>query len=80
MKWFDPPDQTDDGDACYILGEETVENGKTWYVCDEPNKSNPNMDCEPIEGFGNMDGVGDDRFLCKESPPETRARRRWVLF
>ena len=34
IDWKEPPDDTD-GEACEILGEETGERGRVWYVCSE---------------------------------------------
>ena len=51
-----------------MLGEETVPNGKTWYVCDEPNED-PRFECEAVEtnSMGNPNG-SNDSYLCKETP------------
>ena len=70
MDWKDLPDE-DSGEACIILGEETVPNGKTWYVCTEKS-DDPRMDCSPIEGWGNPSGMDDNEWLCKERKPLER--------
>jgi hypothetical protein len=48
-----------------VLGEETVPNGKTWYVCNEPNED-PRFECEAVETNPTPDV--NDSFLCKETP------------
>ena len=48
-----------------MLGEETVPNGKTWYVCDEPNED-PRFECEAVET--NPTASSNDNYLCKETP------------
>ena len=59
-----PPVLEDDAEACELLGEETVPNGKVWWVCHDKSGA-PNMDCTPVDGMGNPDSK-DGQWLCKE--------------
>ena len=59
-----------------ILGEETVPNGKTWYVCSEKS-DDPNMDCSPVDGWGNPTlSANRGEWLCKQETPRSE-RKPW---
>ena len=68
MEWRDPIDaEEESSDACVVIGEETVEDGKVWYVCSEKT---PDKDCTPVSnGWGNPDHL-DAQWLCKEPKPK----------
>ena len=70
INWADAP-ADDDSEGCVILGEETIPNGKTWWVCSEKS-DDPSMECSPVQGWGNPDGMNDDGWLCKEGPASAR--------
>ena len=71
MKWHQPTEEEEE-EACGLLGEETVENGKTWWICGEKSAS---MDCQPVAaGWGNPDS-NDKEWLCKQ--PKPGSRRGW---
>jgi len=65
MNWMDTSD-ADDDEACVLLGEEAMEDGKQWFVCKEP--AGEGMDCESVAGFGNPGGLAQHdnaQYLCK---------------
>ena len=72
MDWRDV-DLDEGAEACIILGEETAENGKTWFVCSEPSQD-AGMDCSPVEGYGNIDG---GEWLCKQDKPTQSKKKFW---
>ena len=75
MEWKEPA-ENDEADACVILGEETVPNGKTWYVCSEKS-DDPNMDCSPVDGWGNPTlSANRGEWLCKQETPRSE-RKPW---
>jgi hypothetical protein len=76
MDWKDIPED-DDGEGCMMLGEETVPNGKVWWVCHEKS-DDPRMECSSIDGeWGNPGGMGEE-FLCKEKKiVESAKRTHW---
>ena len=76
MDWKDSAD-ADEADSCVILGEETVPNGKVWYVCSE-KADDPTMDCSPVEGWGSPTLVaGGGEWLCKQDRPQKKPWKFW---
>ena len=69
VEWYDTSDG-DSEDGCLLIGEESGEGGKAWFVCQEPS-SDPQIECSPVEKFGNMrvSGANDDEYLCKAPKP-----------
>ena len=65
MRWADV-DADEDGEACTLIGEETVPNGKTWWVCNEKSEA-PGMECSPVTDANDDDGNGN--YLCKQQKP-----------
>ena len=57
MRWVDV--DAEDGESCTIIGEETVPNGKIWYLCDEKSEA-PGMECSPVTS-SDLEG-----YLCKQ--------------
>jgi len=64
MEWAEPSDT--DGDGCVLIGEENAEDGKAWFVCNEPSNNN----CEEIANYGEPATLGSRKespdYLCKE--------------
>ena len=60
--------EEEEAEACVVIGEETVQNGKVWYVCSEKM---PDEDCTPVAGWGNPDHL-DDQWLCKQPKQEDK--------
>ena len=71
VEWKDTSEVDADGDGCVLLGEEMMEGGKSWFLCAEPS-NDPNVDCTPVESYGNprVSGVADEGYLCKAPKPQ----------
>jgi hypothetical protein len=65
MEWNDSAEAVG-SEGCVLIGEETVENGKSWFVCAEES-DDPNVECESVSSFGNprVSASTDDEYLCK---------------
>ena len=63
MNWVDKVDDSE-ADACVLIGEENDSDGKAWFVCNEP-ASSPDMECESVAAYGNVNGGTQEEFLCK---------------
>jgi hypothetical protein len=68
MNWSDEVEESSE-DGCVILGEETVPNGKLWFVCNGKSED-PNMECSPVGGAIEGD------WLCKAPPTTENGARR----
>lgn len=64
MSWAEPLD-SDEDEACVLLGEEDAPDGKTWFVCNEPS-DDPNTECtKETVGIDAMTAETETAYLCK---------------
>ena len=77
MDWKESYEAPGEADSCVILGEETVPNGKVWYVCSE-KADDPSMDCSPVDGWGSPTlAAGGGEWLCKQDRPMASQKKPW---
>lgn len=65
MEWNEAAGEVGD-DGCVLIGEETIDNGKAWFVCTSES-DDPNVECESVSTFGNprVSASSEDEYLCK---------------